>query len=786
MDVSHLQPYAKIVCPNCNATVRVRTQMGQYHLTGVLGEGGMSQVFRAVDINLGREVALKILHQSLSQDSALTAMFEREAKLTASILHPNVVKVYTVGNDQGYFFIAMELVDATSLEELIAQKGALPEQDVLKIAHDVTSGLKAAYQEDLIHRDIKPGNMLVTDGGTSKLVDFGLAVQQGGEDESEDLWATPFYVPPEKLEGHSDTYHGDIYSLGATLFHALAGQPPFDANTSSLEELKLIKQANVDLKSHAVGLSKGTLKLIDQMMAYRPEDRPDSYDTILRRIEDIQKREFGVRHGGRLSKSGGNRKLVLLGGAIIGLIALAAVGAYIAGNSDEPEEFGIGTGERVISAGENSNAEKFLRGRSAMAAGDFPSAVRVFETLAQESALSPLTKQWNVYFLGLTKLFLGEPSDSRAAFRKIASIDLDADSAGSDAARFLQIASTHLSDPLPIPDATEIFGGTEIAPLGKLAAGLKNWQNGEFESAVGLMKEFVESEAPDGYSWSQGLKKAVGPYFADFELLKKLPNPSRANSDVPLAEQKAELEAAKKSLKTTGSLPALVEGRIIRVDAIRDRIAMEKKQREEVRIAKAESNLRNNPPKTGGEKAGNEPTEEEKSEIAEWKNLVETFPISETGFAFQATRQAIEALSPETEVGQQMQKDLLAGQEGAARFIVDLSESLNENGYEGVIRRREGVPLDAKITAADPEIFIVDLGFGPNEVATDTFAPDWMVEAAEDVFPPVDSGNFRKWESLVYYAFFTGQVEQANRLGEMLESVAETFSDSWERLKPLR
>ncbi|MEO0416055.1 MAG: protein kinase, partial [Verrucomicrobiota bacterium] len=91
--------------------------MSQYQIKGLLGEGGMSQVFRATDLNLGREVALKVLHQSLTSDSALTSMFEREAKLTASILHPNVVKVYTVGQEQGYFFIAMELVKAISLEE---------------------------------------------------------------------------------------------------------------------------------------------------------------------------------------------------------------------------------------------------------------------------------------------------------------------------------------------------------------------------------------------------------------------------------------------------------------------------------------------------------------------------------------------------------------------------------------------------------------------------------------------------------------------------------------------
>ncbi|HRQ91183.1 MAG TPA: protein kinase, partial [Bacteroidia bacterium] len=201
LDVAGLPPYARIECPHCAAHIRVRTSMGQYEIVGLLGEGGMSQVFRAVDRTLGREVALKVLHQSLGRDTALTAMFEREAKLTASIVHPNVVKVYSVGQDQGYFYIAMELLEAISLEHLIGNKGALSEPEVLAIALDVACGLRAAHEEQLIHRDIKPGNMLVTGDGTTKLVDFGLALQQGGEELSEDLWATPFYVPPEKLEG---------------------------------------------------------------------------------------------------------------------------------------------------------------------------------------------------------------------------------------------------------------------------------------------------------------------------------------------------------------------------------------------------------------------------------------------------------------------------------------------------------------------------------------------------------------------------------------------------------
>ena len=155
--------------------------------------------------------------------------------------------------------------------------------------------------------------MLVTPDGTSKLVDFGLAVQQGGTDESEDLWATPFYVPPEKLEGEMDTYLGDIYSLGATLYHALAGKPPFEANTSSLDELKVIKKNDVDLKAEAPDVTKQTLKLISTMMAYSASDRPQSYDEILDQVEDIEKKQFGVRRRRDLRKNGKAFSMMVIG-----------------------------------------------------------------------------------------------------------------------------------------------------------------------------------------------------------------------------------------------------------------------------------------------------------------------------------------------------------------------------------------------------------------------------------------------------------------------------------------
>src|SRR5690606_28941637 len=130
-----------------------------------------------------------------------------------------------------HFYIAMELVPGGSLEERIEQ-GPLPELEVLRLAIQAAQGLRAAHQAGLIHRDLKPGNILFAEDGSAKLVDFGLALVQGHEVEDDDeIWATPYYVPPEKLEGLPDTFRGDMYSFGATLFHALAGKPPHGSDS---------------------------------------------------------------------------------------------------------------------------------------------------------------------------------------------------------------------------------------------------------------------------------------------------------------------------------------------------------------------------------------------------------------------------------------------------------------------------------------------------------------------------------------------------------------------------
>lgn len=796
IDVTTLAPFSKVVCPHCGSSVRVRTGMGKYQITGVLGAGGMSQVFRAMDMHLQREVALKILHQTLSQDSALTAMFEREAKLTASILHPNVVKVYTVGQDQGYFFIAMELVDATSLEEIIAQDGALSEEKVLSIAHDVTKGLKAAHEEDLIHRDIKPGNMLVTSDGTSKLVDFGLAVQQGGVDESEELWATPFYVPPEKLEGEMDTYLGDIYSLGATLYHALAGKPPFEANTSSLEELKVIKKNEVDLRSEAPEVTKPTLKLISTMMAHAASDRPQSYDEILDQVEDIEKKQFGIRRRRVLRKNGKAFSMMVVG--IFSALAAVVAVIYIQVKKNEPAQqpgdIGIGGGERVISAGDNTNTERYLEGRELIAEGKFSRAEPIFDTLIRETTPSPTTRMWTHYFGGLSKLFLGKDEESRELFAHIQAVAPKIES-GEDSEKamladratiVLLELSEIMAQPLPVFEDEIAFQNDSIGLAGLVAVGLKNWQSGQFDSGMRLLNRFAEGSPPDGYEWITGLQKQVARFRADQSAIADAPNPSRSSEDA-LGAQREKLNTILSAVKTKGAVPDLIRNRIARIGEIELVIAKEKAKEEKraQMLAAAKAAADPEMPETTGDPI-EELTEEEEGERKNLLALLTGFDEVADTLLFSGAKAKLEAFHPASPAGQKWKVDLVHAFTQADAFITNLSSKLNSGTYEGVVRRRVGVPLDAKITRADTSVFIVDLGFGPNEVEIGAFAPEWLLEAALDVFPEPSAANISQWESVVFFAFATDQPEEAGRIFGKLEKVDADFDARWERLMVLR
>jgi serine/threonine protein kinase len=228
-DLPALEPVA---CNKCGHPVIVPSTIRNFEIREVVASGGMGTVYRAFDVSLERTVAIKMLKRGLADDKQVMESFYREARATASLNHTNIIHVYSFDEHEGSPYIVMELADHGSLDHWIIRDGVVPELNVLDIGIKVASALESALTRNLLHRDIKPGNILFNEYGEPKLVDFGLARQAEQSDEYEAaIWGTPYYVAPEKIQRHGEDFHSDMYSLGGTLYHALTGHVPFEAET---------------------------------------------------------------------------------------------------------------------------------------------------------------------------------------------------------------------------------------------------------------------------------------------------------------------------------------------------------------------------------------------------------------------------------------------------------------------------------------------------------------------------------------------------------------------------
>src|SRR3954469_106378 len=287
IDITDEEPLGLMHCPGCGVAMRVHRCFGNFEPVEVLGAGGMGAVYRAQDISLNRSVALKLLRREYSEHPEITKQFEHEAAVTALINHPNVVKVYSTGTDHGIFYIAMELVDKGSLDDLMTLQGKVSEAQVLEVGIQVAQGLRAAYRQGLIHRDIKPGNILFAQAHHAKIVDFGLAapINASGAVAGE-RWGPAYYAVPARLDQPPmEDFRSDIYSLGATLFHALAGRPPYEAESATMVALKHLKSQPVSIATYAPWVSGATAYVINRTLQKNPDERYQSYDEFIEHLE---------------------------------------------------------------------------------------------------------------------------------------------------------------------------------------------------------------------------------------------------------------------------------------------------------------------------------------------------------------------------------------------------------------------------------------------------------------------------------------------------------------------
>ncbi|HET6888949.1 MAG TPA: serine/threonine-protein kinase [Candidatus Udaeobacter sp.] len=286
VDTTEVEPLVRIACPTCGKKIRVERTFDHFVVVETLGVGGMGTVYKARDTQLDRFVALKLLRRDLGGEEDHKARLQQEARIAAAVNHPCVIQVFDSGTDHAQFYVVMELVDHGSLDDLMALQPRLPEARVLEIGIQVARGLRAAHRRGLIHRDVKPANILFVDEHAAKIGDFGLAstaTQRWGTGGV--VWGTPEYVSPERLSNDPEDFRSDIYSLGATLFHAIAGKPPIAASTNSATALLESKQRPLNLQATAPDVSAATVEVLQRMIAADPAQRFSSYDDLVVELE---------------------------------------------------------------------------------------------------------------------------------------------------------------------------------------------------------------------------------------------------------------------------------------------------------------------------------------------------------------------------------------------------------------------------------------------------------------------------------------------------------------------
>lgn len=286
---SDLPPLSTTACTRCESPVMMPLLLRQFKLLSAIASGGMGTVYRALDTWLEREVAVKLMKDEMLLDKEAVNAFDTEARAAASLNHTNIIHIYTYDEHQGKRYLVMEVADNGSLDSRIENEGMLPELDILDIGIKVASALNSALQKGLLHRDIKPGNILFNQEREPKVIDFGLATHSTHHTNyHETIWGTPYYIAPEKVNRQAETFLSDIYSLAATLYHGLIGQVPFEAE--SVEEI-VAAQIHTPLTppNHIVrSITQSTSDVIYNAMAKEPSHRYQSYSDFIMALENAR------------------------------------------------------------------------------------------------------------------------------------------------------------------------------------------------------------------------------------------------------------------------------------------------------------------------------------------------------------------------------------------------------------------------------------------------------------------------------------------------------------------
>ena len=274
----------------------------RYEIIKSIGEGGMANVYLAHDSILDRKVAIKVLRGDLENNEKFIRRFQREAKSVSDLSHPNIVEVYDVGEEEGQHYIVMEYIDGRTLKQLIQKRGALTVAEVLDIMTQLTDGLAAAHEAYIIHRDIKPQNIMILDNGMVKITDFGIAMTLNATQltQTNSVMGSVHYLPPEQASGQTATTKSDIYSSGILMYELLTGSVPFKGDNAVEIALKQMKERIPSIRKQNPLIPQSVENIVLKATAKNPKNRYDSikdmHDDLVHALDPERQNETRYKY----------------------------------------------------------------------------------------------------------------------------------------------------------------------------------------------------------------------------------------------------------------------------------------------------------------------------------------------------------------------------------------------------------------------------------------------------------------------------------------------------------
>ncbi len=788
--------------------MRAARQFNHFSIVEVLGAGGMGAVYKALDRNLNRMVALKLLKKEMSADESFIDKLEDEARITASINHPFVVKVFSFGSDQGQYYIAMELVDKGSLDDLMQLQTRVSELQVMQVGLQVAGGLQAAHERGLIHRDVKPGNILFADAHTAKITDFGLALLAEQEAESRgEIWGTPYYIAPEKLNNQPEDFRSDIYSLGGTLFHAVAGRPPFEAESASLVALKHLKSRAVSLQAFAPDVSSETAYVINRMLHKDPNQRYSSYgeliDHLKYAIDTLNSRAGKPRaqkarvvvESAQQSNVAGLLTLVLLVLLLVGGGLAFVFRARIFGAAVPPAvPVAVSSGSAVPDSGTQAAAATYEEARHQILDGQFATAQASLGALLASGTLPQPLQNWTRLHYGMAALLNNQSSDARDAFSHLdSSGPYSKNDADKQLANFFVQAGKFLENEKPVAgSAVKNWDKNTCEDIALFLFGLKDWEQGQFDDAAKLFQEYLQGKPAEPYRWMTGYQPIARKFVHDYNLYAPLRDKlSSTGGDAAalresFAKARAQLETTGKMVEAftaaetqpaTGNLPARAS-----VAAASPAVTISPASAAAPTAAAASATpaaepvAANPPPETPAAAAAspvNPPAAESPARAADavrWQVAHETYQKMVAFYRFEGAVAVLDrAALTEPDLIQARNQSEVRGRRLIAFRQILISDLNTRGGYPQPFTTREGVTYARGITSADADAVAAATPYGTIGVPWTDLTPETLLSIAgyfADATADPRAAGQREWAAATF-ALETGRTQQARALATL-------------------